>query len=168
MPKFWFSTVQALVCGVTKWFKWIKWLFRWFNWFNQKIIWFKWFNRVGGGLTSDLRASPLKELHSCAKVWEKNLESRVMDRFWRSSCLNNSINLPDMIGSLASGTNTSLVAKNGTIKKPLSFFLPQYMPHGNWSTAFVFQYIWKWLTVHGSMDPAQQLSYTKFLFPQLL
>ena len=60
----------------------------------------------------------------------------------------------------------SLVAKNVT-KIFLRFFLVQYMPHWNCSTAFVSQHIWKWLTVHGSMDPAQQLSHTKFSFWQL-
>ena len=39
-----------------------------------------------------------------------------MDRFWYSRCLNDHINLMDMIRSLASGANAFLVAKNGTKK----------------------------------------------------
>ena len=63
-----------------------------------------------------------KSYTSVPKCWKKStsllqaIESRIMDRFWCSSCLNNSINLPDMIGSLASGANTSLMAKNRTMK----------------------------------------------------
>ena len=78
--------------------------------------------RCRGKALFHIRASPQKELHFCAKMLKKStsllqaIESRIMDRFWCSSCLNNSINLPDMIGSLASGANTSLMAKNGTKK----------------------------------------------------
>ena len=39
-----------------------------------------------------------------------------MDRFQSLKCLNDRINLPNMIRSLASGANASLVAKNGTKK----------------------------------------------------
>ena len=39
-----------------------------------------------------------------------------MDTFWRSRCRSNHVNLSNMIGTLASGANTSLVAKNGTKK----------------------------------------------------
>ena len=45
----------------------------------------------------------------------------------------------------------------------LRFFV-QYMPHGNCSTAFVSQDIYKWLTAHGTMDPGQQLLHKKFWF----
>ena len=44
------------------------------------------------------------------------LDSEIMDGFWHSRCLNDRIDLLYMIGSLASGANTSLVAKNGTKK----------------------------------------------------
>ena len=44
------------------------------------------------------------------------IKYELMDGFWCSSCLNNSINLPDMIGSLASSANTSFMAKNETKK----------------------------------------------------
>ena len=37
-----------------------------------------------------------------------------MDRFWHSRCLNDHMDLSDMIGTLASGANASLVAKNWT------------------------------------------------------
>ena len=56
-------------------------------------------------------------------------------------------------------------SKNWT-KKYWDFF-NQYIPHGNYSTAFVSQDIYKWLTPHGSMDPGQQLLHKKFLFQQL-
>ena len=42
------------------------------------------------------------------------IESEIMDGFWHSRCLNNRIDLSDMIGTLASGTNASLMAKIGT------------------------------------------------------
>ena len=44
------------------------------------------------------------------------IDSEIMDGFWHSRCLNNHIDLFYMIGSFASGTNVSLVAKNGTKK----------------------------------------------------
>ena len=83
-----------------------------------------------------------------------------MDRFWSSRCLNYHIDVPDKIGSFSSGATTSIVVKNGT-KKFFQVFLVKYMPHGNFSTAFVSQHIGKWLIVHGSMDPGQQLLHTK-------
>ena len=45
------------------------------------------------------------------------IDSEILDGFWHSRCLNNRIDLPNMIRSLASGANASLVAKNGT-KQP--------------------------------------------------
>ena len=36
----------------------------------------------------------------------------MIDRFWCSRCLNNCIDLPNMIGSFESGATTSIVAKN--------------------------------------------------------
>ena len=39
-----------------------------------------------------------------------------MDRFWHLRCLNNHNDIPDKIGSFASGPATSMVAKNGTKK----------------------------------------------------
>ena len=44
------------------------------------------------------------------------IESEILDGFLYSRCLNDCIDLPDMIRSLASGANASLVAKNGTKK----------------------------------------------------
>ena len=44
------------------------------------------------------------------------IDSEIMDGFWYSRCLNYHIDLLYMIGSFASGTNVSLVAKNGTKK----------------------------------------------------
>ena len=40
-----------------------------------------------------------------------------MDRFWHSRCLNNHIEVPDMMRLFAGGTTTPLVVKNGT-KQP--------------------------------------------------
>ena len=42
------------------------------------------------------------------------IESEIMHRFWCSRCLNDHIEVPDMIGSFESGATPSLVAKNGT------------------------------------------------------
>ena len=39
-----------------------------------------------------------------------------MDGFWSSRCLNDSIDLPDKIGSYLSGAATLMVVKNGTKK----------------------------------------------------
>ena len=51
-----------------------------------------------------------------AKIATKNcaqsIESKIMDEFWCSECLNDYIDLLYMIGSFASGTNASFVAKN--------------------------------------------------------
>ena len=44
------------------------------------------------------------------------IESEIMDGFWCSRCLNDRIDLPDMIGSFASGATASMVAKSGTKK----------------------------------------------------
>ena len=44
------------------------------------------------------------------------IESEIMDGFWCSRCLNNHINLPDMIGSFLSGATTSMVVKNESRK----------------------------------------------------
>ena len=43
-------------------------------------------------------------------------DTTTVDRFWCLRCLNDHINLLDMIGSLASGATASLVGKNGTKK----------------------------------------------------
>ena len=66
--------------------------------------------------------------------------------------------MPDKIGSFSSGATTSMDVKNGTKENFWGFFLVQNMSHRNSSSAFVSQHTWKWLTVHGSMDPGQQLS----------
>ena len=44
------------------------------------------------------------------------IESEIIDGFWCSRCLNDCIDLPNMIGSFESGATASLVAKNGTKK----------------------------------------------------
>ena len=49
------------------------------------------------------------------------IKSELIDGFWCSRCLNDRIDLPELIGSLASGANTSLVAKNET-KKTFDLF----------------------------------------------
>ena len=40
----------------------------------------------------------------------------IVDRSWSSRCLNDRIDLLDKIASFSSGTNTSMVVKNGTKK----------------------------------------------------
>ena len=40
------------------------------------------------------------------------IEYEIMDRFWHSRCLNNSIDIPNIMGSSAGGATASLVAKN--------------------------------------------------------
>ena len=91
-----------------------------------------------------------------------------MDGFWCSRCLNDRIEVPEMMGSFTGSSTTPLVVKSGTKQTWWKvFFLLQYMPQNNCSTAFVSQHIWKWLILHGSMDRGQQLSHTKFLFQQL-
>ena len=54
------------------------------------------------------------------------LSPEIIDGFWGSRCLNDRINLPDMIGTFASRTNVSLVAKNWTKK------LSQLFEDGFW------------------------------------
>ena len=71
--------------------------------------------------------------------------------------------MPDKIWSFSSGATTSMVVKI-ELKKLLWFFFVQYMPHGNCSTAFVSQDIYKLLTIHGSIDPGQQLLHKIFWF----
>ena len=44
------------------------------------------------------------------------IKSSPVDRLWCLMCLNDRIDLPDMIGSFASGATASLVAQNGTKK----------------------------------------------------
>ena len=51
------------------------------------------------------------------------IDSEIMGGFWHSRFLNNHIYLFYMIGSLASGTNVSLVAKNGTKKITLLLWI---------------------------------------------
>ena len=46
----------------------------------------------------------------------KSTKSEIMDGFWCSRCQNDHIDLPNKIGSFASGTTTRLVVKNGTKK----------------------------------------------------
>ena len=55
------------------------------------------------------------------------IDSEIMDGFWHSSCPNDSIDLSDMIRSLSSGANASLVAKIGT-KKIISLMLIKSSP----------------------------------------
>ena len=92
------------------------------SWNNGQILMFKvpdMMRLYGGGATTPL----------VVKIWTKQpwvkienllftlpISPEIMDRFWCSRCLNNRIEVPDIIGSLASGTNALLVAKNGTRK----------------------------------------------------
>ena len=52
-----------------------------------------------------------------------------VDRFWCLRCLNDCINLPNMIRTFASGANASLVAKNGN-KKNDSYTLEKIITSG--------------------------------------
>ena len=65
-----------------------------------------------------------------------------MDGFWSKRCLNYRIDMPHKIGSVSSGTTTSMGVKNGT-KKTLEGFLNVLnvlnISHGNGSSAFVFK-----------------------------
>ena len=55
-------------------------------------------------------------LWNCCTILALPIESEIMDGFWWFRCLNDRIDLPDMIGSFASGTTASMVAKSGTKK----------------------------------------------------
>ena len=59
---------------------------------------------------------PFLLLWNCCTILALPISSEIIDRFWHSRCLNDHINLFYIIGSFASGTNVSLVAKNGTKK----------------------------------------------------
>ena len=51
------------------------------------------------------------------KIWPhlaESIESEIMDGFWCSRCLNDLIDLPNIIGSFASNATASIVAKNWT------------------------------------------------------
>ena len=51
------------------------------------------------------------------KIWPhlaESIESEIMDGFWCSRCLNDLIDLPNIIGSFASNATVSIVAKNWT------------------------------------------------------
>ena len=58
---------------------------------------------------------PKMELLLCIKSWQVGI-------FWFSRCLNNHINHPNMIGSIASDNTHSLVAKNETKQNLLAYF----------------------------------------------
>ena len=55
-------------------------------------------------------------LQNCCTILALPIESEIMDGFWCSRCLNDRIEVPDMIRSFASGATASLVAKNRTKK----------------------------------------------------
>ena len=50
----------------------------------------------------------------CCTLLAQPISPEIMDGFWCSRCLNNRIDLPNMIGSFASGATSSLIAENGT------------------------------------------------------
>ena len=65
----------------------------------------------------------------------------IMDGFWCSRGLNNHIDLPNMIGTFASGANASLVAKNWT-KKIISLPLIKSSPvDGFWCLRCLYDHI---------------------------
>ena len=64
------------------------------------------------GATNSLVAK--NETRKISQLFEE-LQGSNLDRFWCSRCQNKYINLPDMVGSFASGTTTSIVPKNWTI-----------------------------------------------------
>ena len=55
-------------------------------------------------------------LWNCCTILALLISSEIIDGFWHKRCLNDCINLFYIIGSFASGTNVSLVAKRGTIQ----------------------------------------------------
>ena len=55
-------------------------------------------------------------LRNCCTILTLPIESEITDWFWCSRCLNDHIDLPNMIGSFASGVTASMVAKSGTKK----------------------------------------------------
>ena len=75
-----------------------------------------------------------------------------MDGFWSSRCLNYRIEVPDKIGSISSGTTTSMVVKM-ELKQTFDGFLNVLnvlnMSHGNGSSAFVFQVTGNFKTNYG-------------------
>ena len=89
-----------------------------------------------------------------------------MDGFCSKRCLNYRIDVPDKIGSISSGSTTSMVVKNGT-KKTFEGFLNVLnvlnMSHGNGYRAFVFQVTGFLKPVMGSADPGVQLSHSKMV-----
>merc|ERR1712105_380793 len=77
-------------------------------------------------------------------------------------CLNYRIDMPDKIGSISSGTTTSMVVQNGT-KKTFEGFLNVLnvlnMSHGNGSSALVSQVMGILKPVTDSTDKMLQLSH---------
>ena len=61
-------------------------------------------------LSSDL--TPL--IRNCCTILALPIESEIMDEFWRSRCLNDHIDFPNMIVSFINSATTSLVVKKGT------------------------------------------------------
>ena len=57
------------------------------------------------------------------------IESEIMNGFCCSKCLNNCIDVPDMIGSFASGATASLVAKM-ELKNYLSYLKTDFNVQG--------------------------------------
>ena len=92
-------------------------------------------------------ATPIPELfpppfRNCSHPLLHSIESVIMDGFWHSRCLNDRIDLLYMIGLLASGTNTSLVAKNGT-KQP--WVKIENLHNFDCNFALCRGKIWQWL-----------------------
>ena len=94
------------------------------------------------------------------------LKSKIMDGFWSSRCPNYRIDMPNKIGSISSGTTTSMVVKNGT-KKSFEGFLNVLnvlnMSHGNGSSNFVFQVMGILKPVMDSMDKGLRISHSQMV-----
>ena len=67
-----------------------------------------------GSFTSSANASLVAKNGTKKSIPLLWIKSSPMDGFWCLRCLNDYINLPDMIGLLASGATNYLVAKIGT------------------------------------------------------
>ena len=69
------------------------------------------------------------------------ISPEIIDGFLCSRCLNDRINLPDVIGTFTCGTNAFLVAKNGT-KKVIPLQSIKSTPvDGFWCLRFINDYI---------------------------
>ena len=94
------------------------------SWNNGRILMFKVSKRPYRSSQHDEIICRWRHNPLVMKIWTKQplvkiilplwIKSSLVDRFQSLRCLNNRIDLPHMMGSLASGATNSLVAKIGT------------------------------------------------------